>query len=443
MTEPVDVARSLTDPATYDEVILRIFEKRRQRGQAFDEAQDGVSFFQTASDRHTLSRAIAGSIADGSYRTQPVDLWILETKGKRRAAHMPAFTDHVVGSALYRLLSHNAQCYGLPGVYSYLPGLTNTAAMRAFAAFVRRHRERVGPKGPPLYVLQSDFEHYGDNLPLGTDAPLWPILREVAAMGSADGAVPEHIWDLITAVSRPVVRDADGGQFTRLHGVAMGTPIVPLLSNLAVLPMDREVLQIDGMFYARYNDDFFLAHPDLSAMHEADARIDAMLGGLGVKRKLPKEIRTALSARGTPSGEDPAYRGNNRILCLGLSVSHAGTMAVGPHRLRRFVERIASRIDGASSPLATLPVSERAAHLVSTTNVMLDATSPFAVPGLSALLDATTDRGVLKDLDFRIARKIVQAATGIPGVRGFRHVAPRTLYTEMGLTSLVALRNLR
>jgi hypothetical protein len=74
---------------------------------------------------------------------------------------------------------------------------------------------------------------------------------------------------------------------------------------------------------------------------------------------------------------------------------------------------------------------------------MLDATSPFAVPGLSALLDTTTDRGVLKDLDARIARKVVQAATGRAGVRGFRLLPPAVLYREIGLVSLVRLRNLR
>lgn len=443
MLEPVDVARSLTDPGTYDDVILRIFEKRRQRGHAFDDAQAGVTYFDTAAKRRALCRAIAGSIADGTYRTQPVDLWCLETNGKRRAAHMPAFTDHVVGSAMYRLLSRNAQCYGLPGIYSYLPGLTNATAMRALAAFVRRHRDRVGPTGPPLYVLQSDFDHYGDDLPVGPDAPIWPILHRIASMGSPNGTLPEHIWELITVLARPVVRDQTGGQFTRLHGVAMGTPVVPLLSNLAVLPMDREILAVEGIFYARYNDDFLLAHPDLTALREADARIDRLVSGLGVKRKLPKEIRTALSARGTPSDEDPAYRGRNRIDCLGLSVSHAGAMTVGPHRLRRFIERVAFRIDGAASGLAALPVPDRAAHLVATTNVMLDVASPFAVQGLSGLLDATTDRGVLKDLDFRIARKIVQAATGSAGVRGFRAVPPRMLYADMGLTSLLRLRNLR
>lgn len=443
VVEPVDIDRRLAEPATYEEVILGIFTKRQQRGQAFTDVAEGVSYFDTATKRRSLARAIARSVAAGDYRPQPVDLWSLESKDKTRAAHMPAFSDHVVGSALYQLLTRNARCYGLPGVYSYLPGLTNAAAMRALGAFVRRHRRRVGPTGPPLYVLQSDFDHYGDGLPVGPDAALWPILREIAALGSPSGELSERTWNLITALIRPVVRDSGGAEFTRLEGVPMGTPIVPVISNLAVLPMDRAILEIDGIFYARYNDDFLVAHPDLAAMHEADARIDRELGPLGVRRKTAKECRTALSATGMPSSADAAYRGGNRIDCLGLSVSHAGALTVGPHRLRRFMGRVTARIDGAAPALWPLPAHQRAGHLVEMTNVMLDVASPFAVGGLSALLDTTTDRGVLKDLDFRIARKIVQTATGRPGVRGFRVLTPRTLYTDLGLVSLVHLKNLR
>ncbi len=443
MVEPIDIAGKLADPHTYEEAILQIFDKRRQRGQAFTEIDSGVSYFDTAARRRSLSRAIARSVAAGQYQPEPVDLWFLESKGKTRAAHMPSFTDHVVGSALYRLLSTNARCYGLPGVYSYLPGITNATAMRDLGNFVRAHRLRVGPGGPPLYVLQSDFEHYGDGLPVGPEAPWWPLLREVAALGSPNNALPESVWELICALIRPVIRDREGAEFNRVYGVPMGTPLVPLLSNLAVVPMDRAVLGIDGIFYARYNDDFILAHPDLDALHEADRRIDAVLPGLGVRRKLTKEVRTALGATGVPAAGDPAYRGHHRIDCLGLSVSHAGTIAVGPHRQRRFLTRVAKRIDGAATGMSGLSVTERGRHLVSAVNVMLDAASPFAVPGLSALLDSTTDRGVLKDLDFRIARKIAQAATGRSGVLGFRLLPPQVLHTEMGLVSLVRLRNRR
>lgn len=441
MPDPCDIDLCLADPKTYESVIMRIFEKRRQRGAAFNEVADGVSYLDTATKRRSLSKTIARTVSEGRFQPQPVELWMLETKGKTRAAHMPGFVDHVVGSALYQLLSRNAQSYGLPGVYSYLPGLSNVTAMRALAAYVRRHRRRS--ERMPLYVLQSDFDHYGDGLPIGPDAPLWPVLREVAGLGSPSGAVSSNSWDLITALARPDVRDEDGAQFTRLYGVAMGTPLVPLLSNLAVAPMDQAIVAIDGIFYARFNDDFIIAHPDLDAIHEADARIDALTADLGVRRKISKELRTALTANGVSSIHDPAYRGRNRIDCLGLSVTAAGTMTVGPHRLRRFMGRFTNRIDGAVKSVAALPPNDRARHLVAATNVMLDVTSPFAIPGLPALLDSTTDRGVLKDLDFRIARKIVQVATKRPGVRGFRQLPPSLLYGELGLVSLVTLRNLR
>jgi hypothetical protein len=239
------------------------------------------------------------------------------------------------------------------------------------------------------------------------------------------------------------VRESDGTQFTRLKGVAMGTPLVPLLGNLAVVPMDEAITSIDGIFYARYNDDFIVAHSDLAALHEADARIDSLMDELGVKRKLSKELRTALSGNGRPSADDPAYSGRDSIDCLGLTVSHAGTISLGPHRLGRFIARIARRVDAIGPALSNEPVDERARQLVAATNVMLDTTSPFAVAGLSSILDTTTDRGSLKDLDFRIARKIVQVATRRPGVRGFRTLPPATLYQDMGLVSLVHLRNLR
>ena len=439
--EPVDVEASLADPKTYEDTILRIFAKRSERGAGFSEAQDGVTYFSTAAERQSLSKAIARSVSEGQFRPQPVDLWILETGGKRREAHLAKYADHVVGAALFKLLTHNARCHGMPGVYSYLSGVTNVSAMQEFANYIRAHRDTAG--GPPLYVLQSDFEKYGDNLPVGPDAALWPIVRTVAELGSPNGEISSSTWDLITNLIRPVVREGDGTEFTRLKGVAMGTPMVPLLGNLAVAPMDEAITSIGGIFYARYNDDFIVAHSDLTAIHEADARIDSLTGQLGVKRKLSKEIRTALSGNGQPSADDPAYLGRDRVDCLGLTVSHRGTLSLGPHRLSRFIARVARRLDAALPALARSTVDERAQHLVAATNVMLDVASPFAVAGLSSILDTTTDRGSLKDLDFRIARKIVQNATKRPGVRGFRQLPPAALYRDMGLVSLVHLRNLR
>ena len=51
MVEPIDIDRAITDPQTYEDAIMRIFAKRRQRGSAFDEAEGGVTYFGTATGR--------------------------------------------------------------------------------------------------------------------------------------------------------------------------------------------------------------------------------------------------------------------------------------------------------------------------------------------------------------------------------------------------------
>ena len=246
-------------------------------------------YFSTAAERQSLAKAIARSVAGGEFRPQPVDLWILESSGKSREAHSADYADHVVGSALFKLLTHNARCHGMPGVYSYLSGVTNVGAMQTFAAFVRAHRERVGVTVPRLYVLQSDFEKYGD---IYRSAPTRRCGESCARSRRSVARTAKLVrpQGSITALVRPVVRESDGTQFTRLKGVAMGTPLVPLLGNLAVVPMDEAITSIDGILSARYNDDFIIAHSDLATLHEADARIDSLIDELGVKRKLSRSF---------------------------------------------------------------------------------------------------------------------------------------------------------
>ena len=114
----------------------------------------------------------------------------------------------------------------MAGVYSYLPHMTNVGAARGLAKCIRAHRESVGPRGGPLYVLQSDFEHYGDNLPVGPNAALWPILQSVAALGSPTGEPGPNTLSLLTALTRPVVRDG-------------GDTIQPALRAAMALPWFR------------------------------------------------------------------------------------------------------------------------------------------------------------------------------------------------------------
>ena len=124
--------------------------------------------------------------------------------------------------------------------------------------------------------------------------------------------------------------------------------------------MDRAILDIDGMFYARYNDDFLFAHPELDAMHEADSRIDSLTAELGVKRKMAKERRTALSGNGRPRSMIRLIGAPTASTTSACRSQNAGTTAVAPSTatLRR-PDRHSHRRNGPA--LHPLAVEERAA----------------------------------------------------------------------------------
>ena len=303
--------RALADPKTYEDTILRIFAKTSERGSAFGERRQRRHVFQHRDrsaeagqgDRPHVSPAASSSPSQWTCGSS-------KTGGKSRAAHKPTFIDHVVGSTLFRLLSHNARCHGLPGVYSYLPGVTNLGAMRTFAGFVRAHREtgRV-PRALRCMSCSPISSGYGDNLPVGPDARA--VARSCGRSRRSAVRTVKSVpatWDLITALVRPVVRDEDG---TRSPG-STASPWGPRSSRCSgIWPSYRWTRRSRRSTESSTRGTTTTSSSPIRishALHEADARIDSLVDELGVKRKLSKELRTALSGNGQPSADDPAYR---------------------------------------------------------------------------------------------------------------------------------------
>jgi len=439
--QPISISDALGDPASYVQAIQKIYGNRARRHNAFADAFLGVTYFSTYLNQRSLARTLARAVRKGDYVCSPVDQWTLHLGNKSRLAVAPCFTDQVLGSVVFDVLRRNIEAAGLPGVYSYLPGTSNYDAMRRLSDFLRACKKRVPDRRRQgLYVLQSDFKGYGDNLPVHPGAPIWSQLREVIGQGSG-GVVPDPAWRIVESLVRPVVRDADGAEFVRMFGTPMGAPLTPMIHNLAAKPLDDLLVNWEGGFYARYNDDFVFAHPDLSQAIEADRRIEAVIAPLGIARNLKKDIRTYLNGAGRPCPMGSHYAGRHRIDLLGFSVDFDGGMAVGPKRTARLFARICKRLDRAAHIVDDLAVDDRARHLVGAANTLLDGDNPFCAPGIKSFRLLTTDRGVLKDMDNRIARKIVQLATGRPGMRGFRDIPPHELRTRWGLISLLASRN--
>ncbi|MCR9136239.1 MAG: reverse transcriptase domain-containing protein [Alphaproteobacteria bacterium] len=437
--KPLNLDAVLADPDFYSDAIQRVFTKKNLHNKAFTEAHKGVSYYGAFLQHRSLAHTLAKTVSRGDYQCSPVELWMLRLRKKTRAAHLPTYTDQIVGSVVSRVISQNARIMGQPGLYSYLPGVSNYTAMQDFATYVRRHRHQVSdPRQRGLFVLQSDFEKYGDNLPVHQEAYIWQRLRDVIDVG---GAISDTSWKLVQTLVRPVVHTNRDSHFSRLFGIPMGVPIVPMVNNLAASPLDELLAKWNDAFYARFNDDFIIAHPDRNIVLEANHQIDGLLEPLGVRRNQTKDILSYFTGSGRHCDEDAEFRPCSRIDFLGLSVSFNGTMASGPKRITRFAREICRRLDRTANALTHMQFDEKTRHLVNVTNRMLTREHPFSAPGLKGILRDTNDRALLKQIDYQIARKLTQVATGLNGTRGFRRLPIRALRQRWGLISLVAERN--
>jgi hypothetical protein len=415
----------LADPARYRRVLERMrAEKPRRR---LDEpGPDGVPLAALVLTARRFARLVAAAIRRGEYRPAPAEVRRV-LLDKERDLHRFRAADLVVHKVVAELLAEAAEPLS-PCLYSYRPGRSSFAAVRALAAYLRAHRRaHADPRRRGLHVHHCDVRSYGESIPLGASAPLWDDLRSLC--GDAG--------ELVTALVRPEIVSRDGGLATPLVGLATGSPIATVIANLYLAPLDRELDGVPAAFYARYGDDLLFAHPDGAEVDRAEARIVSMLEARGLALNPQKRLRVYFTGAGRADG---ATRGATWVAFLGCRVAFDGTVGLPPAKLRALLADLRARVARSAALAARVAPGERARLVCAALARALDGRDPAATRYASWLRSVVTDRPQLAAIDHELARAAATALTGRTGVRAFRDLPPRALHA-LGLPSLVRQRN--
>lgn len=394
-------------------------------------------------NRSRVARLLARTVARGQYQFAPGRVREIRVAAKVRAIVLLRLTDLIVHGVVAAFMQEAMSPLSSPRLYSYRKGVSWLKAVADFAAYSRSHRDsRPDPRERGLYVLRRDVDAYTDSIPVGQRSPLWQMLRDVLQSRATASPVSAADWRLIERVVRPEVRMPRGGVASSFRGVPTGQPISCVLFNLYLRSLDHALARVPGGFYARYSDDILFAHPDASVAKDADALIDRVLSGLGLRVEPAKRSDYYLTGAGRASAAWPGARGTTSIPFLGAAVAADGTVGLHRQKLRRLLREIEARAIRTARGLAAED-RDRAGRIVCTViNRALDPEAAlFPLPGAALLRRAVTDRRQLAQLDYRIARVVVRAVTGDTGVRGFRTTAYRTIRNEWGLISALHARN--
>ena len=266
---------------------------------------DGMRCEQLVEHLQRHGEAIRAKLLAGRYTPSPVKRTrIPKPGGGERLLGIPTVMDRFVQQLLLQVLSPIYERHFSARSYGFRPGRSTHDAVRQAQAYVKEG------KG---YVVDLDIEKFFDRV---NHDVLMHRLREKVS----DVRVRKLIGRYLKAgvMVNGVVQDNEE------EGTPQGGPLSPLLGNIYLDPLDKE-LESRGLAYVRYADDCNIY---VSSETAAQRVLTSLIGW--IEKKLRLKVNQTKSGAGPTTGR--------RL--LGFSVNAQGVIAIAQKNVNLFKEKV-------------------------------------------------------------------------------------------------------
>ena len=221
--------KQLLSKENLNEAYLRVYRNKGAGGV------DGLSVQKLKSVLHKRKEAIQSQIRQGCYQAAPIlGKEIPKGNGKVRLLGIPTVVDRVFQQALHQILSPIFEADFQANSYGFRPQRNAHQALRQSLQYIN-----VGYQD----IIDIDLKSFFDEV--RHDILLQLIYRKVKC---------PLILKLLRSFLRSPIQ-INGKLYKRRKGVPQGSPLSPLLSNILLNELDKELVK-RGHRYVRYADDF-------------------------------------------------------------------------------------------------------------------------------------------------------------------------------------------
>jgi RNA-directed DNA polymerase len=314
----------------------------------------GVAEFKAHLKQHWPT--IKAKLLAGEYTPQPVRrVDIPKPQGGVRTLGIPTLTDRLIQQALHQVLLPIFEADFSESSYGFRPGRNAHQAVKAARQYVAEGRR---------IVVDIDLEKFFDRVN-------HDLLMEKLSKKISDRRVLRLIRRYLEAGMM-----ADGLVSPRTEGTPQGGPLSPLLSNILLTELDRE-LERRGHAFCRYADDCNIYVKSQAAGERVMAGLTRFLAG-----RLKLKVNVAKSAVAKPW--------QRKFLGYSLTGHKAPKLRIAPASRQRLEDKIREVLKGARGRSLTYTITQL---------------NPI-LRGWAAYFKLTETKQALEELDGWLRRKL-------------------------------------
>jgi RNA-directed DNA polymerase len=223
--------------------------------------KQSIQGFQRQSEQHL--KELQRAVRNGTYKATPVlRTFIPKRDGKLRPLGIPTVKDRVLQQATKNVIETIFEMKFLDCSYGYRPERSAHQAVEQIRNYIQQGY---------WWIIDADVERFFDSVD-------HTLLMSFVAEEISDGKVLGFIESWLTAG----VMNQGGIEETNV-GTPQGGVISPLLANIYLHELDKQVTKLDGVRLVRYADDMVILCKTKEKAERTLKQVEEMLAGLQLR----------------------------------------------------------------------------------------------------------------------------------------------------------------